>query len=118
MIINKKKNKENKNFFKKLLLLLKVGCGFNTVGNLARRNGYKSWQEYLDIVNEDWQIIYLNSLYFSIITICTVGYGKDINSILYNSIYYNFFKESYKNKKNKKNNIYKKKFLSRRYSPF
>jgi hypothetical protein len=41
--------------------------------------GY-SWFDKLTNSNSDWEIRYLYSIYFSFITICTVGYG-DISPV-------------------------------------
>lgn len=77
---------ENKNqgLFNLLKLLTQIiamahffGCFWNylaqwEINTLKITN---TWLHALDIQNEDWKIKYINSLYYSIVTMVTVGYG-------------------------------------------
>lgn len=57
-----------------------VGCGFHTVGKYEKSRGHESWLVSKDIQDASWERRYLYSLYYSLITMCTVGYG-DISPV-------------------------------------
>jgi len=69
------------NLMKLILMVLFVanlsGCAWHflakwEINNLKVQN---TWLEFVKIENDNWQIKYVNSLYFSIVTMVTVGYG-------------------------------------------
>lgn len=49
--------------------------GYLAVYELNVYKNMNNWMSQLQIQNEDWIIKYFNSLYFSIVTMATVGYG-------------------------------------------
>ena len=69
------------NLLKLLIIVLFMGhlcaCSWGCIGNYEMKELTNSdnWLKYLEIENEDWYIKYINALYFSIVTMVTVGYG-------------------------------------------
>ncbi|EAS04119.2 cation channel family protein (macronuclear) [Tetrahymena thermophila SB210] len=63
-----------------LLLLVAhfIACGFFYVGTTGL--GEENWINKNNLQNKEWTIQYLNSIYFSVITMITIGYG-DITPI-------------------------------------
>ena len=55
-----------------------LGCGFIILANYMIENGRASWRD--DLAESDSITVYLDALYFAIITMSTVGYG-DISPI-------------------------------------
>lgn len=52
------------------------GLGFYGIGEFAKNDGNNySWIDKADIYNLDWMLKYERALYFSLITMITVGYG-------------------------------------------
>ena len=65
------------------------GCGFHLISVYSKIKvpTIKTWIETFKLVDENWEIRYLNSLYFSIITMVTVGYGDIAPINIYEKIY-------------------------------
>lgn len=67
------------NLFKLILLICYLthisGCGWIIFGNMEFKKGSISWMQSLKIDNEPWNVKYINAVYFSIVTMATVGYG-------------------------------------------
>ncbi|KAL4446136.1 hypothetical protein ABPG74_021675 [Tetrahymena malaccensis] len=63
-----------------LLLLVAhfIACGFFYIGTIGQ--GEESWVHKNNLENKEWILQYLNSIYFSVITMITIGYG-DITPI-------------------------------------
>lgn len=65
--------------FKSIFLVLFVShscaCLWNMIGQMEIDSGKNSWLISKDIVDEDWDSRYINSLYFATITTLTIGYG-------------------------------------------
>ena len=63
--------------FKVLAIANLCGCGWNYIAEWEiNKLGYSNtWMNYLKIQNEGWSTRYVSSLYFSIVTMVTVGYG-------------------------------------------
>lgn len=64
-----------------------VGCGFHTVAVLEKSVYSETWLDKYEINDESWGIKYLFSLYYSLITMCTVGYGDIAPYTPYEKIY-------------------------------
>lgn len=56
------------------------GCGWNYMAKFEINylKSENTWMHHIGIQNEDWITKYVNSLYFSIVTMATVGYGDTI----------------------------------------
>ncbi|KRX08802.1 Cyclic nucleotide-binding protein [Pseudocohnilembus persalinus] len=52
-----------------------TGCGFYLISRLDSEKGYRTWITVYNENNQTWLEQYINSLYFSVITMITVGYG-------------------------------------------
>ena len=53
------------------------GCGWNFIANweIIEFNAEDTWMHHIGIAHSQWETKYINSLYFSIVTMVTVGYG-------------------------------------------
>ncbi|EAR82534.2 cation channel family protein (macronuclear) [Tetrahymena thermophila SB210] len=85
----------------KLILLIVIlahltGCGFHLVGDYTNQlqsrskygnEYYNSWIDYSGLSNQDWFTRYVWSIYFSIITMITIGYGDVVPINIYEKIY-------------------------------
>ena len=59
-----------------LFLAHLCACVFHFLGNWELNNGYfDNWLSFKNIDGEVWQVRYVYSMYFSIVTMMTVGYG-------------------------------------------
>ena len=69
------------NLLKLVFLILYLahicGCGWNYLAKweMIHYPELKTWLHLVKIENEDWETRYINSLYYSIVTMVTVGYG-------------------------------------------
>lgn len=61
--------------FYSLLIIHIFACFWNYIGEINIGKGLESWIEYNDLVDSTLQTRYLMSLYWSAVTIMTVGYG-------------------------------------------
>lgn len=61
-------------FFFIILVTHVIACGWYFI-SLKSSIGKNCWIHSKEIINENWQIKYLNSFYWSIVSIMTVGYG-------------------------------------------
>ena len=50
-------------------------------------HGIKSWATYENLIGEDKLTLYINSLYWSTITILTVGYGDIVPYTIYEKLF-------------------------------
>ncbi|KAL4426568.1 hypothetical protein ABPG74_012328 [Tetrahymena malaccensis] len=85
----------------KLILLIIIlahltGCGFHLVGDYTNQlqsyvkygnEHYYSWIDYSGLQNQGWLVRYVWSIYFSIITMITIGYGDIVPINIYEKIY-------------------------------
>ena len=69
------------NLLKLIIIVLYLahlsGCCWNYLAQWEIDNyaNLTTWWHYVKIVNNEWQTKYINALYFSIVTMVTVGYG-------------------------------------------
>lgn len=74
------------------------GCGFHLVGESSGRyttvvpfltspTNYRSWIHQQGLEDKEWSIRYISALYFSIISMITIGYGDIVPINFYEKIY-------------------------------
>ncbi|EAR82538.2 zinc knuckle protein (macronuclear) [Tetrahymena thermophila SB210] len=67
------------------------GCGFHLIGTYSKQSGQFSpldnWISVQKLDNSDWVVLYINSIYFTIITMITIGYGDIAPINIYEKIY-------------------------------
>jgi len=63
--------------FKVLSIAHLCGCAWHYIAKweISDLEMNNTWLNYVKVQNDDWQVRYVNSLYFSIVTMVTVGYG-------------------------------------------
>ena len=66
------------------------GCIWSFIGLYESEHNLNSWMRRRNIEYEAWDVIYLNAVYFSIVTMCTVGYG-DIVPATYRELIFSVF---------------------------
>jgi voltage-gated potassium channel Kch len=45
------------------------------IGLIEEENGGYNWVQYKSLVGRDWKLIYLESIYYTTVTLTSVGYG-------------------------------------------
>ncbi|KAL4426565.1 hypothetical protein ABPG74_012325 [Tetrahymena malaccensis] len=67
------------------------GCGFHLIGNYSKQSGLfspaENWISVQKLDNSGWVELYINSIYFTIITMITIGYGDIAPINIYEKIY-------------------------------
>lgn len=58
-----------------MILAHYFACGFNYIASIEEEKNTPSWVITLSIDPYDWLSRYINSIYFSFITMVTVGFG-------------------------------------------
>ena len=61
--------------FISVLVAHSFACFFYFTANLQSSSAYETWLSYYNLVDADWKKQYLYSIYWSLITMMTVGYG-------------------------------------------
>ncbi|EAS00821.2 cyclic nucleotide-binding domain protein (macronuclear) [Tetrahymena thermophila SB210] len=62
-------------FFMIIALAHFWGCQFHYIGRLEYESGMNSWMIKQQLIDDYWWIKYINSFYFTTISIVTIGYG-------------------------------------------
>jgi hypothetical protein len=65
----------SKLFFYMFFIAHYIACLFHTIGKISYSYDGQCWMNKFSIVNADWLIRYMYSLYFILITMFTIGYG-------------------------------------------
>ena len=65
--------------FKLLLFILYLGhifaCLLLYVGITNHEKGENNWLRTYNLLDKSWHVQFINAYYFSVVTMCTIGYG-------------------------------------------
>lgn len=77
-------------FFMIVILAHFWGCQFHYIGRIQESEGMFSWLDSQNLVSETWEVKYINSFYFTTISMITIGYGDIVPKTSMEKVYVTF----------------------------